>query len=126
MRAEPLPGPTVRPAREGELAQLLELYCHLHPGDPPMPPGDELLVQWRSMCSDPNLVHVVADSDGRLVASCVLAIIPNLTRGARPYALIENVVTHRDHRRRGYGTAVLRFAVDIARSRRCYKVMLLS
>jgi len=52
-----------------------------------------------------------------LVASCALAIIANLTRGARPYAVIENVVTHESYRRRGLGTAVLHHAVDLARSR---------
>ncbi len=58
------------------------------------------------------------------MSSCTLAIIPNLTRGARPYGIIENVVTHPDHRRTGLGRAVLRAAIDKAWSADCYKVML--
>ncbi len=37
-----------------------------------------------------------------MVATCTLVVIPNLTRGGTPYALIENVVTHTDHRNKGY------------------------
>ena len=69
---------------------------------------------------------LVAELNGSLVASCTLAIIPNLTRGARPYGLIENVVTHVAHRRKGIGTCLLRHALQIAWERNCYKVMLLT
>jgi GNAT superfamily N-acetyltransferase len=52
--------------------------------------------------------------------------VPNLTRGARPYGLIENVVTHPDWRGRGIGTAVLHHALNLAWDADCYKVMLLT
>lgn len=53
-------------------------------------------------------------------------VIPNLTRGGRPYALIENVVTHADHRQRGHGRALLHAAVAAAWEAGCYKVMLMT
>lgn len=40
--------------------------------------------------------------------------------------MIENVVTHRDYRRRGYARALMQRAVNIAESRSCYKIMLLT
>jgi GNAT superfamily N-acetyltransferase len=52
--------------------------------------------------------------------------VPNLTRGGVPYALIENVVTHAEHRGRGYGKAVLEAAIAKAWELDCYKVMLLT
>lgn len=61
-----------------------------------------------------------------LVGACNASIVPNLTRGARPYAVIENVVTDAAYRRREIGTRVLRAILDRCRSGRCYKVMLMS
>jgi len=36
------------------------------------------------------------------------------------------VVTHGDYRKRGYGTAVLNYAKELAQQRGCYKIMLLT
>ncbi|WP_454858296.1 GNAT family N-acetyltransferase [Rhizobium binxianense] len=62
--------------------------------------------------------------EGKLVSSCTLAIVPNLSRGARPYGVIENVVTDADHRKMGLGRAVLHAARDKAWEANCYKVLL--
>ena len=115
----------VRYINKDELQKLLELYKHLHTDDPELIP-DNIHLLWEEICKDKNMHYIVADRDGQLVASCVLIIIPNLTRNARPYGLIENVVTHNDFRRKGYGTQVLRKALDIAWGHGCYKVMLLT
>jgi GNAT superfamily N-acetyltransferase len=61
-----------------------------------------------------------------LVASCTLIVIPNLTRGGKPYALIENVVTDARHRGQGYGTRILHAAAKAAWDAGCYKVMLMT
>ncbi len=113
----------IRPATSHDLDGLLALYHHLHPDDPaPDPVVAEQA--WSALLSSGVVVPIVAELAGLLVASCTLAIIPNLTRGARPYGVIENVVTHADHRRRGLGRAVLIAAQRAAWSAGCYKVML--
>src|SRR5690242_7486410 len=90
-----------RAIRADELPELLGLYRHLHPGDPDLPVTGAVEELWERICADPDLHYLVAEVKGTLVATCMLAIIPNLTRGARPYGLIENVVTDPGYRRQG-------------------------
>ena len=116
----------VREIRADELDPLLELYRHLHGKDDPLPAREQVCTVWEAMLASPMMKCFVIERDGRLVSSCVLTIIPNLTRGARPYGLIENVVTHADCRQQGLGTMVLRHALEAAWRAGCYKVMLLT
>ena len=69
---------------------------------------------------------IVCETDGKIVASCVCVIIPNLTRNVRAYAFVENVVTHGEYRKKGYATDCLNFAKKIAEENHCYKMMLLT
>ena len=64
--------------------------------------------------------------DAQLLASCSINLVANLTRGCRPFALIENVVTHSEHRGCGYGQALLAYAKAFAWDQGCYKVMLMT
>lgn len=116
----------VRLIKKDELKSLLSLYKYLIPDDIELEVDTELIKHWGEILSDPNLFYVVIEEDGKIVSSCTLAVIKNLTRSARPYGLIENVVTHPDYRNRGYGTAILEKAVEICRENNCYKVMLLT
>jgi len=109
-----------------ELKQLLDLYKYLNEDDPELELNDELLELWSKILQDSNLYYVVISIDGKIVSSCTLAVIKNLTRNARPYGLIENVVSHPDYRKRGLGTKVLHKAIEICREKNCYKVMLLT
>lgn len=115
--------PTIRLARSHELSDLLSLYQQLNPDDPVLDVDAAGPVWVRLLASDFTAVYV-AELEGRLVSSCTLAIVPNLSRGARPYGVIENVVTDAGHRRRGLARAVLEAALDQAKSANCYKVFL--
>lgn len=116
----------LRCAHQNELENLLNLYQHLHTDDAPLPENPTLHQIWEDILSDPKMNCLVANLGGMLVASFVLVIVPNLTRGARPYGLIENVVTHPNYRRRGIATYLLQHALQIAWNKNCYKVMLLT
>jgi GNAT superfamily N-acetyltransferase len=115
-----------RLVRADDLEALLELYTHLNPTDTPLPDEAVLRQVWRDFLADPKIHCLVGEVDNRLATSCTLIIIPNLTRGTRPYGLIENVVTHADYRQKGLGTRLLRHALQMAWEQNCYKVMLLS
>ena len=116
----------VRPIKNDELENLLSLYQYLNPDDPQLVINHRLQQHWNDIQSDPFLYYFVIEEDGILVSSCALAIIKNLTRSTRPYGLIENVVTRSDHRKKGYGTAVLQKAIQTAKDQNCYKVMLMT
>lgn len=115
----------IREIKETELTALLELYTHLHEHGIPED-VEHLCSTWNTICGDENHHIIVCEEDGRLVSSCVCVIIPNLTRNVRPYALIENVVTHAEYRGRGYATACLNCAKELAVNADCYKMMLLT
>ena len=117
---------TIRKIREDELPSLLNLYRHLHPSDPELVVTNEVERLWHRILSDSQLHYLVAEVAEQVVSSCTLAIISNLTCSARPYGLIENVVTHPDFRRRGIGTRILQAALELAWEQDCYKVMLLT
>ena len=115
----------VKEIRKNELNALLELYTHLHELGIP---GNSTHSQntWSAICNYENHHIIVCEADGKIVSSCVCVIIPNLTRNVRPYAFIENVVTHADYRGKGYATACLNYAKDLAVNADCYKMMLLT
>jgi GNAT superfamily N-acetyltransferase len=116
----------VRLIREDELKSLLLLYDYLNLDDPVLEVNESLKKLWNSIISHPDYFYLAAEEDGMLVSTCNLTIVKNLTRCARPYGLIENVVTHPHYRKKGFGTAVLKKAIQIAREHDCYKVMLLT
>ena len=104
---------------------ILSLYLFLH--EDRIPKEDEHLNRtWEQIINDENHHLIIYEIDGQVVSSCVCVIIPNLTRNVRPYALIENVVTHKDHRKKGYATACLKYAKELAQKENCYKMMLLT
>jgi len=115
----------VREIQENELEELLELYLFLHEESVPEMTR-QLKDTWNTIIKDKNHHIIVNEVDGKIVSSCVCVIIPNLTRNIRPYAFIENVVTHADHRGKGYATACLNFARELAVKENCYKMMLLT
>lgn len=117
---------SVRELAAQDLSALLDLYAHLHDSDLPQAPAPVVAAVWDSIRGNDGIRYFGFFAGAQLVSSCNITVIPNLTRGCAPYGLIENVVTHRLHRGRGHGTAVLKAALDFAWSRQCYKVMLMT
>ena len=115
----------VREARIEDLDELLRLYLFLHEDSIPEL-NEHLEKTWNQIIEDPNHHLIVNEIDGKIVSSCVCVIIPNLTRNVRPYAFVENVVTHADYRGRGLARECLNFAKEISEKENCYKMMLLT
>lgn len=84
--------------------------------------------KWRDLIGklekDERHFLLVAEEDGYVVSSVQMAIIDGLTHNVRPFAVIENVVTHADYRNRGLASALLEEATQIAKRFHCYKIFL--
>ena len=97
----------------------------LNPDDERCAPEDAVAALDHMLCYKGSVVLVGTIGDA-LVTTCTLVVIPNLTRGGKSYALIENVVTHIDYRGMGFGRTVLGAAVERAWEVGCYKIMLMT
>ena len=115
----------IRKATPADIEELQELYCHLIENDTRCSPDLAKDVLCKLSAYEGSAI-LLGKTNGRLVTSCTLVIIPNLTRGGASYALIENVVTHNAHRGRGFGKHILEDAVRQAWDHGCYKVMLIT
>ena len=115
----------IREAVHRDLKEILELYLDLHETEVPNE-SKQLRDTWEKIMSDSDHHLIVCEVDGKIVSSCACVVIPNLTRNVRPYAFVENVVTHKDYRGKGYATDCLNYAKKIAQESNCYKMMLLT
>ncbi|GIF62889.1 acetyltransferase [Asanoa ishikariensis] len=112
-----------RVAREGDLEAILGLYRQLHPADP-LPAG--AAETFRRILATPGLDLFVLEVSGVVVATTYLNVIPNLTRGAAPYAVVENVVVDASVRGTGLGRQIMAGTLQAAWDAGCYKVMLMT
>lgn len=115
----------IRIANAADLDGILDLYTHLHENDLIGDRSSQELA-YDKILSCPGCFLYLTEDCNMIVSSCTLHILPNLTRGARPYGLIENVVTRRECRSQGYATRLLGHVLHAAWDAGCYKVMLLT
>jgi GNAT superfamily N-acetyltransferase len=114
-----------RKATAEHLPSILELYAQLSVADQ-LPSIEEANATWARILSNEMMSVHIAELDGRAVATCVLVVVPNLTRNMRPFAIVENVVTEKGLRGSGLGKRVVQAAIEQAWAEGCYKVMLLT
>ncbi len=80
-----------------------------------------------AILDDPANFLFVGTKENEIVTTCYLNIIPNITWGPAPYALIENVVTTQAHRRNGYARDCIAYAIEFAFAKMgCFKILLAS
>jgi GNAT superfamily N-acetyltransferase len=111
-----------REAGAGDLGGILRLYRQLHPDDPVV--GDGAV--FGQILGSAGLHLFVLEVDGDVAATTYLNVIPNLTRGGAPYAVIENVVVEESLRGSGLGREIMAGTLQAAWDAGCYKAMLLT
>ena len=86
---------------ENELLSLLELYKQLNLEDNMINESTAKNI-WKNIETQ-NIKYFIAKENGKIIASCYICIIPNLTRGGKSIGFIENVITDIEYRRKGIG-----------------------
>ncbi|MEV3981871.1 GNAT family N-acetyltransferase [Nonomuraea sp. NPDC049758] len=114
-----------REARLDDFEHIVRLYRQLQPDDPEIVDGADLAV-FRQILASPALRLYVLELDGAVVATTYLNVIPNLTRSASPYAVIENVVVEASRRGTGLGKQIMAATLQAAWQAGCYKAMLMT
>jgi L-amino acid N-acyltransferase YncA len=122
---------TIRRATEEDIPRILELYRELaittsqaELSRSPSP-GDYRRA-FAEICDAPGHELLVAERQGEVVGTMVLLIVPNLSHGACPWALVENLVIAHGQRRRGLGKLLMDYAIARAEEAGCYRIVLSS
>lgn len=110
---------------EEDIPSLLELYVQLDEVNRGLT-LEESREHWKEIQGNKSIKYFGAVDDGKVVASCWSAFMPNLTHHGRSICFIENVITDAAYRRQGLGRRVIEMAVQDARVSGCYMVCLLS
>ena len=116
----------IRQAKPEDAQDLKTLYFEFLTHFPPKEEQD--MNRWAEVISrfekSDDRFLLVVEEDGKVVSSVQVAIIEGLTHNVRPFAVVENVVTHGEYRNRGFASALLEKATEIAKEFNCYKIFL--
>ena len=113
----------IRKISQKDLDTLMDLYVQLSPINEGLPAQkrDEI---WEQIQNDDKITYLGAYENDQLIATCFLTIIPNFSNQGRPIGFIENVVTDEKWRGKGFGSLLLKKAIELAKEQNCYKVFL--
>ncbi|WP_050434435.1 GNAT family N-acetyltransferase [Chondromyces crocatus] len=120
---------TIRRAEQADLPEVVRLFAIPDEGNlkredagPPLPAcyGEALA----RIADDPNNMLLVAVDGGQVVGAFQLTIIQYVAYMGGRVAMIENVIVEPEVRGRGVGEAMMRWAIDEARRRGCFRVQL--
>lgn len=121
----------IRLATEDDIPRIVELYHQLTITTSQVERSrshsqDDYRRAFAEICAAPGHELLIAEYQGEVVGTMVLIIVPNLSHGASPWALVENLVIDHRHRRRGFGRLLMEYATARAREAGCHRIVLSS
>jgi len=121
----------IRLAKETDISRILELYHELTVTTSQV--EQSLSASWDNyrrvfaeISNNPGRELLVAEYDGEVVGTVALFIIPNLSHGATPYALVENLVVDHKYRRKGVAKKLMKYTIARAKEEGCHRIELCS
>jgi N-acetylglutamate synthase-like GNAT family acetyltransferase len=120
---------TIRLATEEDLPGILELYNKLHTdinkvelSQVDFDSQHDYRRIFAEICAVPGHQLLVVEYNGEFVATMVLIIMPNLSYGGRPWAIMDNLILRRGYGGLGFGRMLLKYAKSQAEKMDCYKI----
>jgi len=112
----------VRPVSEEQLPQLFALYDEYDRPKDEHPSLEAAITVLSDIRSQKGEIFVATNPE--ILGTYMIHVCHNLTRSARPYAVIENVICRASHRRSGVGKVLMDHAIVYAKRCGCYKIFL--
>jgi ribosomal protein S18 acetylase RimI-like enzyme len=116
----------IREAGESDLPLILPLYSQLGMDDGSVLTLEEARKLFQRLQSYPDYKLFIAAAGGEILGVFAMIIMDNLGHRGAPSALVEDVVVRQEWRQRGIGREMMRFAMNRAREKGCYKLVLSS
>lgn len=105
-----------------DIEAILALQTQIYRVDKIAPNGRKTM---KNQLEDKSCTVLVASIDGKIIGTATIYFIDVAARG-RPYAFLEGLVIHEDHRGNGHGTAFFKKCLDAAKNKDCYKMLFTS
>ena len=116
----------MRRATADDLAAVLRLYAQPGFDDGEVLPDDEARALLARFSTYPDYGLYVAEQDDEIVGTYALLVMINLGHMGAPSAIVEEVVVAPDWQGKGVGKEMMRHAMNLAREKGCYKLVLSS
>ncbi|HZT05937.1 MAG TPA: GNAT family N-acetyltransferase [Chloroflexota bacterium] len=124
------PGILVRPATVEDLPRLTQLLFQLSQmgEQPETGPREAAAVEpaLRAVMADDRSSCIVIEAADQVHGTLTFYILPNLSFGGQPIAMIENVVVDEESRGRGFGRLLMEHAEREIREAGCVEILLAS
>lgn len=117
----------IRKATESDLPAVLRLYAQPGMNDQRVVTVEAAAKVMRRMATYPEYaVYIATANGGSVVGTFALLVMDNLAHMGAPSAVVEDVCVDERLQGQGIGRAMMKFAMEFARERGCYKLALSS
>ena len=122
-----MPDLRIEPATLDDLSELTELLYDLFTQESDFTPDrDKQLRGLRLILEQPSRGRVFVIRNERMIIGMINLLITISTAEGGFVLLLEDLVVHKDHRGQGYGSRLLRHALDFARDKKFLRITLLT
>jgi GNAT superfamily N-acetyltransferase len=124
-----IPQPVIRRANVHDLPRVVALIaggarCGSAVDGAGLPPAQSHYDAFAAIDADPDNDLMVADYDGRVVGTLQFTVITYIQHGGGRVAQVESVHVDAAMRGKKIGEAMMRWAIDEARRRGCFRIQL--